>query len=56
MSSVLDIIKKSTMEHPNFKKEININDETKYRYKFAHIDDPNRELIITVMVFDIPSD
>jgi hypothetical protein len=29
--------------------------ETSWVHKLAHRDDPSREMIVTVMVFDVPS-
>lgn len=53
-SEVVKAIPEITKQHPNFKRQIPYDGETNSRYVFHHRDDPNRELIITVMAFDIP--
>lgn len=56
-SKVLSSIPNTIKQHPNFKR-INKNpvqNETEFRYIFAHSDDKNRELFLTVLVFDVPS-
>lgn len=53
-SRVLESIQETSKGHSNFKRQIAITSETMFRYVFAHKDDPNRELLLTVMAFDIP--
>lgn len=53
-SQVLGAIPDSVRSHPNFKREVDDNGEGRSRYVFAHRDDKNRELILTVMAFDVP--
>ena len=53
-SQVLDNIPDSMRAHPNFKRELDDDGEGRSRYVFAHRDDRNRELILTVMAFDVP--
>ena len=53
-SQVLEAIPGSVRSHPNFKKDVDDNGEGRSRYVFAHRDDRNRELILTVMAFDVP--
>jgi len=55
LSSVIEQIKEATCEHSNFKKVSRL-DDTKLQYIFSQKDDPNREMKITVMVFDVPSE
>ena len=50
VSAIPDIVK----GHSNFKRELPRLTETSSRYVFHQNDDSNRELIITVMAFDIP--
>jgi hypothetical protein len=50
VKAIPDIVKK----HHNFKRQEPYNGETNSRYVFGHINDPTRELIITVMAFDVP--
>jgi hypothetical protein len=54
-SAVLDSIPSTVDAHPNCKRFIGRQSETNFRYTFAHKDDPNRELTLTVMAFDVPS-
>lgn len=51
---VLDSIKSTTKEHPNCKCELDPRSETSFRFIFSHRDDTNREMILTVMAFDVP--
>ena len=53
-TKVLDAIKSTTKEHPNCKRELDTPSETSFRFIFAHRDDANRELTLTIMAFDIP--
>ena len=54
MSTVLERIPQTVKEHPSYKAEREYSSETGFRYIFGHRDDPNRELWLTVLVFDIP--
>jgi hypothetical protein len=40
--------------HGQFKRELGKRSETSFRYLFRHKDDPNRELTLTLMCFDVP--
>lgn len=53
-SRVLESIQETSKGHSNFKRQLAFTSETMFRYVFAHKDDPNRELLLTVMAFDIP--
>lgn len=53
-SKVLESIKETSKGHSNFKRQVVLTSETMFRYAFAHKDDPNRELLLTVMAFDVP--
>jgi hypothetical protein len=53
-SRVLDAIPSTVEAHPNFKRAIDRQSETNFQYIFAHRDDPNREMLLTVMAFDVP--
>ena len=53
-SHVLETIPGVTKDHPNFKREVDQPSESVFRYVFAHRDDPNREMVFTVMAFDVP--
>jgi hypothetical protein len=51
---VVDQIRPTMTAHPNFKRDLGQTSESSSRYVLAHRDDPNREMIITVMAFDVP--
>jgi len=53
-SHVLDAIPPAMTTHPNFKREQPRPSETSFRYVLAQRDDPNREMTVTVMAFDVP--
>lgn len=53
-SNVLKSILDSTEDHPNKKKGPEKLSETRFRYTFSNPNDVNRELLLTVMAFDIP--
>ena len=55
MTSVLAKIPNTVREHPNCKAEREYNMETGFRYVLGHRDDLNREVLLTVLVFDVPS-
>jgi len=54
-SNVLKSILETTEIHPNKKRGPEKLGETRFRYTFSNPSDANRELILTVMVFDIPT-
>lgn len=53
-SKVLAAIPVSAKAHANFKRELAGSTETMFRYSFAHKDDKNRELLLTILAFDVP--
>jgi hypothetical protein len=53
-SNVLKSILESTENHSNKKKGPEKLSETRFRYTFSNPVDANRELLLTVIVFDIP--
>jgi hypothetical protein len=55
-SNVLKSILEATETHPNKKRGPEKLGETRFRYTFSNPKDANRELILTVMVFDIPNE
>ena len=55
MSTVLEGVAKTTKNHPSCKREQHRNSETEFRYVFGHRDDANRELTVTILVFDVPT-
>lgn len=54
LSTVLAGIKAETEAHKNCKRAVNWPSETGFRYVFHHPGDPNREFLLTVLVFDVP--
>ena len=55
MSTVLNRIPDVVREHAGYKADRTCPSETGFRYVFGHRDDANRELILTVLVFDVPA-
>lgn len=55
LSRVLAAVPETAKQHPNYKREIAGNTETRFRYCFSHRDDANRELLLTILVFDVPT-
>lgn len=53
-SSVLAKIPEVMRAHPNVKRELSYRSETGFRYVLGHRDDPNRELTLTVLAFEVP--
>lgn len=51
---VLEAIPKAIEEHPNCKRTIGKKSDTTFRYCFSHRDDPNRELVLAAMAFNVP--
>lgn len=51
LAQVPDVVK----AHPNFKRELPYDFETGFRYLLHHRDDRNRELILTVLAFEVPA-
>jgi hypothetical protein len=54
-SGVLAKMAEVCKTHPNFKRELNRPQETWFRCVIVHRDDPNRELTLTVLAFEVPS-
>ena len=54
MSTVLGRISEVAEAHPNYKNSQFYDSETGFRYIFRHRDDANREIVITVLVFNVP--
>lgn len=54
-TKVLQAIKETTSAHPNCKRMLGQRSETSFRYAFQHNDDPNRELQLAIMAFDVPN-
>lgn len=54
-SRVLATIPETAKQHPNFKRELTGRTDTRFRYCFSHKDDMNRELLLTILAFDVPT-
>ena len=54
MSTVLKSTPEVVTKHPNYRREVDYDSETGFRYVFVHRDDPNKELILSILVFDVP--
>ena len=54
-SAVLSAITPVLEAHPNFKRLMPVTGETRFRAVFSQPSDPLRELLITVLGFDVPS-
>ncbi|MFZ3220550.1 MAG: hypothetical protein WA174_10980 [Rhodoferax sp.] len=53
-SRVLTAISETAKTHTNFKRELSGSTDTVFRYCFAHKDDKNRELFLSILAFDVP--
>jgi len=56
LKTILEKIPILVEKHTLYKRTIKIEGETKFRYVFHVPSDSNREVILTVMVFDIPKE
>jgi hypothetical protein len=54
-SAVLEKISATIPIHPCFKKSVGRKDETTFAFIFRQPNDPNREVLVTVMAFDVPA-
>ena len=55
MSSVVSRIPDAVRAHTSYKADRTYDSETGFRYVFGHRDDPSREMILTVLIFDVPA-
>lgn len=55
LSVVLGKIRDVVRDHASFKAERGCDSETMFRFVLSHRDDPNRELVLTILVFDVPA-
>ena len=53
-SQVIETVPGAVKAHPNFKRAVDDNGEGRSRYVLAHRDDENREMVLTVLAFDVP--
>jgi len=54
-SDVLKKIGEITPKHKCFKRDLGKRGDSEFRYVFSHPDDPSRELVVTVLAFDVPT-
>lgn len=54
-SKVLAAIPDAVRAHPQYKRDLPGSSETVFRYQFANRDDRNRELLLTILAFDVPT-
>ncbi len=54
-SSVLEKVSSAAKKHSCFKRDLGQKDETTFRYVFHQPDDVNRELTLTILIFNVPS-
>jgi hypothetical protein len=56
LSKVLAQISPTVAAHPSFVREISYGGETDFRFVIRHRDDPERELTLSVLVFEVPGE
>jgi hypothetical protein len=54
ISAVLAAIPETVSQHPLCKKQLEYKAEGAFRFLFGQKDDRDRDLILTVVVFDVP--
>jgi hypothetical protein len=54
-SAVLAKMAECVPKHPNFKRDLEKSGESTLRYIFAQPNDPNREIMLTALAFDVPT-
>ena len=55
MSTVLKRIPEAVKAHPNYKGERSYDPETGFRFILEHCDDPERDITLTVLAFEVPA-
>lgn len=55
LSTVLAKIPEVVKQHPNFRRKVEYKSETGFRFVLHHRDDVARELILTILVFEVPA-
>lgn len=55
LSAVLEKVPGVVEGHPNYKRTLNYPGETGFRFVLHQEGDPNREITLTVLVFDVPT-
>ena len=54
-SQILEAIPKTVESHPKYKRRREYASETGFRFTLGHRDDENRELLLTILAFDVPN-
>jgi hypothetical protein len=54
-SSILQQVPGEVRKHPNFIREEASESETRFRFALHHRNDPDREIVLTVLCFDVPT-
>jgi hypothetical protein len=54
LSKIIEKIPDTVKNHPNFLREMDYASETAFRFVLHHRDDTERELILTILVFEVP--
>ena len=54
-SQILETIPKTVESHPKYKRRREYASETGFRFTLGHRDDENRELLLTILAFDVPN-
>ncbi|WP_200808427.1 hypothetical protein [Tistlia consotensis] len=54
-SAVLDKVRQAMEAHPQKKRGPSVEGETRFRYVLGNPRDPSREIILTVLAFDVPA-
>lgn len=55
LSSILEQIPRLVQKHPTFVRRLDYNHDSGFRFILHHKDDKKRELMVTVLVFEIPA-
>jgi hypothetical protein len=53
-SGVVETIKQAMQKHPHKKRGPKVDSETRFRFVMGNPGDPSREIIMSVMIYDIP--
>ncbi|MGD2091139.1 MAG: hypothetical protein PVH61_33500 [Candidatus Aminicenantes bacterium] len=53
-SKVIKDIPETVEKHNNYKKSLKQVSETQFRYIFTHRDDPDKEMTLSILLFDVP--
>ena len=54
-TDILNKIVEAVPKHKNYKRPFGKTDESSFRYIFHQPSDPNRELILSILAFDVPT-